>query len=154
MLVDPTQVDAFIAAVREAYSLGGWLAVLPMVVLVVVNAYKLPAVQALFPQHAQWTNLPRGVQLSAVFLTSFAVALASHLGKASLLGVLITAGITAVTAAVSFVTTKPLARSHVVSAWAAKTPEPMTRALSLLAPLDLSRIAVIRNGAANAKHEP
>lgn len=137
--------EQIISALKEVYDLGGWLAVLPIIVMMVVNFYKLPAIQALFPTRLQWVNLPFLMQISAVFMTAFGAALVAHVGKASFTGVWLTAVVTSFSSCVTFAgAAKPIARMPKVASAIARMPRPLVHGVSLVAPVDWHRVDIVR----------
>ncbi len=132
--LDPKLVEGLLASLREAYALGGWLAVIPVALVAAVNIFQMPFVQNLLPEQWQWDRLKLVPKLGIVFGVSFAGGLITHMAGGLSIGA---AAVTAVGAGVAAVVghrwgLKPLAK--VATPAVSYMPDYVSRPLSVVMP--------------------
>ena len=149
--MDPKMVQDLLSTLKEAYALGGWLAVIPIALVAAVNIYKLPFFQGFLPEKFRWDRLRGRYQLLIVFL----VALLGGLGTSLMAGVsfaaaLVTAFGAAITAAIGHTfMLKPAAKA--LTPAAAALPDTVSRPLSLIVPFKREELEAARAARAASK---
>lgn len=142
--LDPKLVEALLASLREAYAMGGWLAVIPVALVALVNVFQLPFVQNLLPESIQWDRLKLGPKLGIVFAVSFAGGLVTHLAGGLSLGA---AAVTAIGAGIAAVLGHKFMLKPAASALtpaASYVPSQLTAAASIVVPFDKEALDAAR----------
>ncbi len=137
--------DQTLAVLKDAFSAGGWLAALPVLLPMLVNAYKHGFIQKFIPDNYKWDNLGTPTQLVLSFLITalpvFAVKIAS---AGALSSATLSTAIGAASVAAYATVLKPVANSETMTKILAGTPEALTRAASIVIRPDMDAIAKVR----------
>lgn len=142
-------IKAIVEMLQEVWAASGgnWKLLLPFIPLATIQVYKLPFVQefigARWP-NLQWGLLPKWAQMILAFV----------LGSAPVLGAQLLMGVAPVTALVMALGAgaaavfgyKPLQKGStlLLSKPLSYVPSPLTRATSLVVPVDLKRVEELR----------
>jgi hypothetical protein len=148
--MDPQTVDmiqkgleAFYASAKAAYAMGGWLGLAAAALIGAVNAYQAPFVQDRLPYRLQWDGWSLGGKIAFVFFGSFAGALLTALAAKIAIGAaLISAAGVGIAAVLGHrYILSPVGKTQAAAKVAASMPVSVSRAVSLVVPIDPVRLA-------------
>lgn len=139
-------INGAVDQLTEAYSHAGLLGAACAAVVLGVNLYQLPAVQAFLPEKLQWAAWPIAGKLAFVFLTSAVVtALPAIVGGAAVAAAVklgLSAGVGALLA--HRYVLAPASRSETAHSLASKLPAAAARAMSIAVPIDMEKVEEMR----------
>lgn len=143
------QLEQALGPIMELVSKGGWsLMAVPVVLMAVVNFYRLPIVQALllrFAPKLAWENLPGLAKLAIPFgLAAAGAFIAAKTGAVSIPAAVIGAIVAGLSAVFGHHGAKAVAGTGVAVKAASKMPVSISRPLSLVVPMDWSKVMAER----------
>jgi hypothetical protein len=134
-------VEQMLPLLKDAYAAGGWLAVLPIVLPMLVQFYKSDMIQGFIPEKYQFGNLKLPAQFGVAFLVAAVPVFITKTmtsGPASGAVLAVTAGIAA---AISYAKVlKPMGSSNTASRALAHTPQTVRNTVGLVARVDQAKI--------------